>query len=213
MSIKRILTLLGIAGLFLAGWWYISASEYKYTGCDLSHHNKLTRNDWHALRDKGVTFAYIKASDGSSFKDRLRFKHTRNAREMGMEVGYYHFFRDHIPAEKQFRNFKAATEGLGMDLQPVIDYEREGFKKDKKARIKRLRSLVKLFQKEYNGKVVIYCNQIEYLQLKPLFPSCTFWIPYPTIGKAGSIHQRIEKIKGMKIDINRATAIPRLSKE
>ncbi len=203
--------MLGIAGLFLAGWWCLRADEYKHMGCDLSHHNKLTERHWNALRDKGVTFAYIKASDGSSFRDRLRFKHTRNARKMGMEVGYYHFFRDHIPAERQFDNFKAATKGLCMDLQPVIDYERDGFRRSKKVRIQRLRSLTRLFQKEYNGKVVIYCNQIDYLQLRPLFPSCTFWISYPSLN-VGTIHQRIEKVKGMEIDINRATSIPRLSK-
>ncbi len=194
--------------VLLAGWWYMHA-DYKYMGCDVSHHNVLTQNDWNALRDKGVAFVYIKASEGAGFRDNCRFEHTRRAKEMGMEVGYYHFFRDHIPAEKQFENFKAATKGMDMDLQPVIDYEQDGFKKNKKVRIKRLRSLVALFQEEYDGKVVIYCNELEYLRLKPRFPSCTFWISDPAVGNVGSIHQKREKINGKEIDINRATTIPR----
>lgn len=119
-----------------------------------------------------------------------------------------HFFRDHVSAQKQFSNFKKATEDMEMNLRPVIDYERDGWKESMSLRTKRLHSLVKLFQKEYGDDIVIYCSSIDFLLLKSQFPECTFWIMSPHF-KLGTIHQKVENINGKEVDINRTMTIPK----
>jgi GH25 family lysozyme M1 (1,4-beta-N-acetylmuramidase) len=60
-------------------------------GVDVSHYN--TNVDWAALAVAGVTFAYIKISDGIGTPDLTAAQHAADARANGLQIGYYHFCR------------------------------------------------------------------------------------------------------------------------
>lgn len=114
-------------------------------GVDLNHHN--CRPDAgvalldacaanvpiELMRKRGVSFVYLKASEGAGFKDRS-FAHfwTRLGAlpaDQHLPRGAYHFLRPNKPAEVQAANFLAQLEAVGAlplsphDLPPVLDVE------------------------------------------------------------------------------------------
>ena len=48
------------------------------------------------------------------------------ARDAGFKLGYYHFFRDNVSAEKQFANLIAHIDTRLTTLPIVLDYEKMG---------------------------------------------------------------------------------------
>jgi GH25 family lysozyme M1 (1,4-beta-N-acetylmuramidase) len=60
-------------------------------GIDISHHND--RPDWAAIEAAGVTFCFIKISEGVGTRDRKAKEHSDNAKSVGLKIGYYHFCR------------------------------------------------------------------------------------------------------------------------
>lgn len=66
-------------------------SRYEVRGIDISAHNGPI--DFERIRNEGIDFVFMKASEGSGFKDVAFFDNYRNARKAGLKVGAYHFFR------------------------------------------------------------------------------------------------------------------------
>ncbi len=180
------------------------SSKPKTLGVDVSHHNKLTNCDWKYFKNSNVKFVFIKASEGASYKDPLRYKYFNKACSYNMYVGAYHFFRGDIPAEDQYKNYDKATEDMSLSLLPCIDYEKDGFGKESEvSRIKNLIKLNKLFSERAGVYPVIYCNLIEYIKLKTLLPHNEFWIESksPDFG-IGVMKQMVRKVNGKEFDFN-----------
>lgn len=174
-------------------------------GIDLSHHNKLTNNDWKQLKSKNIKFVYLKVSEGASYKDPMRFKHYNKATQYGMYVGTYHFFRDNVSAKSQFVNYERAQSNMSLSLIPCIDYEKAGFKKDFKTRIKILKELNYLFYNQYGTYPIIYCDLIEYSKLRVLVPN-KFWISASSPDlKVGIIKQSLDNVNGKILDFNKGS--------
>lgn len=187
---------------------FMSCSDKKQDlGIDVSHHNPLTDKDWKALKEKGVKFVFIKVSEGGTFKDPARNKHWNKAYKYKLHIGAYHFFRDDVPALKQYENYDNATESMMLGLLPCIDYEKAGFTKDvsERQRIKLLMELNDLFYNRAGVYPIIYCNLIEYFKLKVFLPDNIFWIEAksPDIG-LGSIKQELSKVNNKDIDLDYA---------
>ena len=134
---KKIIRLLLCCLLFIS-----CSSKPKTLGVDVSHHNKLTNCDWQYFKDSNVKFIFIKASEGASYKDPLRYKYFNKAYSYNMYIGAYHFFRGDVPAEDQYRNYDKATEDMSLSLLPCIDYEKGGFGKE--SEVSRIKNLIKL---------------------------------------------------------------------
>lgn len=82
------------------------------------------RIDWRRVKQAGVSFAFIKATEGSTFLDDRLVENRRNARANGIACGYYHFFRPRSSVQGQINNFvKAIGQLLPGDFPPVIDLE------------------------------------------------------------------------------------------
>ncbi len=93
------------------------------SGIDVSHYKK--RIDWRKVKQSGVQYAFIKATESEFFVDpRFDFNWTRTRRE-GLIRGAYHFFRPLVDPVAQANNFiKIAGRTLHeTDLPPVLDIE------------------------------------------------------------------------------------------
>jgi lysozyme len=87
------LAVLGIPlgmGIHIPGLPYNLPSPFKI-GIDISHHNELP--DWNALRVAGVSFAYIKTSEGVGTPDLKAKELAQKAKQYQFRIGYYHFCR------------------------------------------------------------------------------------------------------------------------
>ncbi|MFD1774519.1 glycoside hydrolase family 25 protein [Paenibacillus rhizophilus] len=96
-------------------------------GIDISHHNGNV--NWAKVKADGISFAFLKASEGQTYKDDTFADHVINAREAGILVGAYHFVRavSEDEAKAEAANFNDAIQAAGgidgLDLPPVMDYE------------------------------------------------------------------------------------------
>jgi len=97
-------------------------ADEKPWGIDVSHHQGVI--DWVKVGQTGCAFAYLKATEGTSFKDSTFKRNRSQARANGIITGAYHFFRTTASMDGQLDNFAAA---LGVveagELPPVIDVE------------------------------------------------------------------------------------------
>lgn len=65
------------------------AVGYQVHGIDVSHYQGEI--DWAAMKQQGMDFAYIKATEGSAHEDECFDKNWEQAKAAGMLRGAYHF--------------------------------------------------------------------------------------------------------------------------
>lgn len=79
--------------------------------------------DWTALSNQGVSFAFIKATEGSSLQDVRFAENWEGALAAGVRPGAYHFFSYDSPGEQQAENFIRTVPVTEGALPPVVDIE------------------------------------------------------------------------------------------
>jgi len=91
-------------------------------GIDVSHHQKVI--DWKKVKAAGVSFAFLKATEGGTFVDSMYRTNRAGCNANGIAVGAYHFFRPKTNVQAQVDNFCRTVGKLEAgDLPPVIDVE------------------------------------------------------------------------------------------
>ena len=93
-------------------------------GIDLSAHNGDVEFD--KVAEAGVSFVFLKASEGTTFRDPKFKENYEAARKAGIRTGAYHFFRFDGDGYDQGRNFLDAVDSLDLDLPLAIDIEEWG---------------------------------------------------------------------------------------
>ena len=169
-----------------AGWWTYnrffseranpSMEEYPVRGIDISAHNGDV--DYSRLREGGVRFAYIKATEGADFCDRRFIQNATGLRRAGIPTGAYHFFRFNRDGEMQAWNFLNALRGRDFLLPPAVDVEEWGNADGVHiARIRReLRRMLDLLRRE-GYEPILYSNKNGYQRyLRSHFSDFPLWI-------------------------------------
>jgi lysozyme len=101
---------------------YPDLRAYPIQGVDVSHHQGEI--DWTALKGPAVRFAYIKASEGATFRDPRFASNWQAALTAGVTPGAYHFFTLCKTGAEQARNFlDALADVTGSGLPPAVDLE------------------------------------------------------------------------------------------
>lgn len=98
--------------------------EQRRRGVDVSHHQGAI--DWRRVAGDDISFAYLKATEGSTFTDPRFAENWAGARAAGLTVGGYHYFTLCSPPEPQADHFVATLAAVGADrrsLPPVVDLE------------------------------------------------------------------------------------------
>jgi len=99
-------------------------------GIDVSHHNEWI--DWDRVKQSGVRFAFIKASEGNGYIDPLYEQNLKGALKCGILPGSYHFFLPRIDPLEQARHYVRVLQENTVDapsLPPCIDLETAGLTK------------------------------------------------------------------------------------
>lgn len=110
--------------LYRGGWIQLNhpdAARYPVRGIDVSHHQGEV--DWAKVAASGVAFAYLKASEGTDWRDRRFAENWTGAERAGLARGAYHFFTFCAPGAGQAANFLAAAPPTAGALPPVVDVE------------------------------------------------------------------------------------------
>jgi len=98
-------------------------------GIDVSHHNGNI--DFKRVAADGISFVFIKATQGESFRSSKFLQFVKDAKAAGLMIGAYHYVDDSAcsaaAAKAEAANFYNAIQAAGgigvLDLPPVMDYE------------------------------------------------------------------------------------------
>ncbi|MBK9336524.1 MAG: glycoside hydrolase family 25 protein [Lewinellaceae bacterium] len=144
-------------------------------GIDVSHHQK--RIDWTTVADKNdLHFAFVKATEGSDFKDTLFSENWDMLQQMGIRRGAYHFFRSYGCGYEQARHFLQTVELAPGDLAPVLDLERID-KMPVEVMLEEARVWLETVENTLNVRPIIYTNQNFYEKyLVGIFDNYPLWI-------------------------------------
>lgn len=156
-----------------------SADGYDVLGVDVSHYQGEI--DFEKLEEQGMSFVFIKATEGSTHVDERLAENASNVKRSLIRAGYYHFFSYDSPGASQAENFIENVPFQEGMLPPVIDVEFYGGYCIKPADSvwveTQLRAMIDVLESHYGMRPIIYCTQKAYsLYIKDRFDDCDLWI-------------------------------------
>jgi GH25 family lysozyme M1 (1,4-beta-N-acetylmuramidase) len=111
----------GVVGTVAATARATSGSDFSIQGVDVSHYQGSI--NWTSVKNSGKTFAFMKATEGTTYTDPTFATNWAGAKAAGLIRGAYHFGHPGSSAVDQanrFCNVVAPTHG---DLQMMLDLE------------------------------------------------------------------------------------------
>lgn len=157
----------------------ISSRNYEIKGIDVSSYQGEI--DWKILSSENISFAFIKATEGSSFVDKNFEYNFKAAQKTSLAVGAYHFFSYDSSGDTQAKNFINNVTAFDGMLPPVIDLEfyadKEKNPPARKDVEKQLKSLLSILEEHYGQKPIIYATEKSYkLYLSNDYKDYDIWI-------------------------------------
>lgn len=156
-----------------------SQSRYPVRGVDVSRYQGQI--DWELLASNDISFAYIKATEGSSYVDSCFSYNYEEARKTSLRVGAYHFFSYDSDGQTQAEHYIAVVEKTEGMLPPMIDLEFYGDKKQNPPAQSQVRQeltvMLNRLEEYYGMKPIIYATEKSYkLYLADAFQEYDIWI-------------------------------------
>ena len=213
--------LIGFAVLVYSGVILLnnpSDKDFPVKGVDVSKYQGDI--DWKVLETQNIRFAFIKATEGSSFVDEKFEYNYKQAQKTELAVGAYHFFSYDSSGKSQAEHFMSVVPKTEKMLPPVIDIEFYGNNEknppNKETVQKELGDMVEKLKNHYGCYPIIYAVEKSYdVYIAGSFFDCDIWIrdvifrPKLSDGRAWTFWQYTNrgKCKGYKgeerfIDMN-----------
>ncbi|WP_286345286.1 GH25 family lysozyme [Frondihabitans sucicola] len=172
-----VLVALTVNGTLWPNRWF--AHRYPVRGIDVSAYQG--RIDWPLVARQEVSFAYIKATEGSSYTDARFARNWKSVHETGITAGAYHFLSLDSPAAQQADHLFDTVALRPGDLPIAIDVECYGrycAHPPPVAKVRKMvRELVVAVAAHYGTAPVLYATagwNKRYLQAA--FPRNPLWI-------------------------------------
>jgi lysozyme len=216
-----ILVLALVAGLFWFAWlphYRPALNPRERYGIDVSHHQGPI--DWRQVAGDGISFVYIKATEGGDFIDPRFQKNWEGAGEAGLDRGAYHFFTLCTSGDDQARNYLRTVPENGADLPPALDLELSGNSSARPRRATVLREIsefLRLVESATDRTVLLYIGDdfdetysVRTSLGRPLWhlrfllrPDVPDWVIWQVMGYA-----QVEGVKGrVDLDVMRRGAL------
>ena len=168
-------------------------------GIDVSNYQSVI--NWSSVRKQNpnLKFAIVKGTEGASYRDPSLVRNFNDAKQAGLRVGMYHYFRMSSTPAAQFENIQKALKAIKFDPAKdifAIDFEttqtdiglRPPKSKAQKLRISnRLYQLAQILSNRVGIQPLIYTNPSSWNSLSDQstrFNKFKLWIAqYMTTGK------------------------------
>jgi len=149
-------------------------SNYRLRGLDVSNHQKQI--DWRIVARTGeYTFVFIKATEGTAYKDAYFQANWRGAKTYGLLRGAYHFYIEYLSGTEQANNFISVVPKEPGMLPPVLDLEVTG--KDRMMMIREIKVFLDRLEQHYGMKPIIYTDSDRYIEyVKGNFDGYQVWM-------------------------------------
>lgn len=134
--------------------------DMRREGIDVSHYQG--KIDWtRVAREGDIAYAYVKATEGADLVDDRHALNIAGARQAGVKVGSYHFYRPKAGVEAQLRNFFSAVQKHEQDLVPIVDIEDDRGVSEEKF-IADLTEFIQRVTQHFGKKPLLYTGQNFY---------------------------------------------------
>lgn len=161
---------------------------YSVHGIDVSRYQR--RVDWARVKkmrvgEVRISFAFMKATEGSWLKDPEFESNWANARENGIIRGAYHFFLPDVSPKDQALHFAKTVRLRSGDLPPVVDIEETRGRSREQIRRATL-DFAQMLEGRYGVKPILYTNRDFYknhFANEPAFKPYQFWIAHYHVAK------------------------------
>jgi lysozyme len=172
------LVLIGVvaaAGAAIAlGVWRPLGDSY-VEGVDVSAHQGQI--DWDALSRSNVRFAYIKATEGTSYVDPRFAANWRGAGHAGIRQGAYHRFSICRSPQAQANNFFRAVPRTYGALPPAVDVENmDGCGSHSVNARDQIEDFLDLLEHHYGVRPILYVTRQFHEAHASAFPHERFWL-------------------------------------
>ncbi len=156
-----------------------SNKRYPVRGVDVSHYQGDI--DWNQLSSENICFAYIKATEGSMYKDEQFDKNWNEAQTTELRIGAYHFFSLDSLGKDQAENFCNTVSSVENMLPPVVDVEPYGVYMnpdniDKEKMLSELDDYLNGVESYYSMRPIIYTTEEWLPMLQEKFADYDLWI-------------------------------------
>ncbi len=156
-----------------------SEKDFPIRGVDVSSYQG--KIDWDILSAQNIHFAFIKATEGSSFVDKYYQSNREQSLKTNLRIGFYHFFSYDSAGESQANHFINTVEAYEGMLPPVVDVEFYGdyfhSPKGKDEVLPELQSMLEILEAHYGVEPIIYATGKSYnLYLSGHLPEYDIWI-------------------------------------
>jgi lysozyme len=143
------------------------SAEFSVHGIDVSKYQGDI--DWQAVKESGVAFAFIKASEGGDSVDSKFQRNWAAAKAAGVPRGAYHFVYWCRPAHEEMANFKSVVPVEADALPPVLDVEATPESRSCKRTLYReevladMKKMLEEMERHYGKKPIIY-SSVDFYQ-------------------------------------------------
>ena len=155
-----------------------TAEPYTIKGFDVSHHQGEI--NWKKISPQQYQFVYLKATEGGDYQDDHFQNYWLKAREQGLHVGAYHFFRLCRDGAIQAQNFIATVPNKPDALPPVIDLEYDSNcinTHTKEQLLKQIQIMHDQLRSHYDKQPIFYTSKAFYnIVLLGEFKNTPIWI-------------------------------------
>ena len=149
-------------------------SDYQVHGVDVSHYQG--RVDWNAVAQQDIHFAFLKATEGLTYRDSLFSRNWTALDTLGIRRGAYHYFHADRSAQHQAFNFIQTVRLFPGDLPPVVDVEVTKDASPTQLR-RHLQTWLTMVETHYRRRPIIYTYQKFYNSyLSGYFDDYPIWI-------------------------------------
>lgn len=154
-----------------------TAKQFPVHGVDVSEYQGEI--NWEILASQNIQFAFIKATEGSSYTDPKFVYNWKEADKTTLRIGAYHFFSFDSSGETQASHFVDIVDPVENMLPPVVDVEYYGkYKKtppDKNAVQQELSTMLQALEEAYGMKPILYVTD-DTFWVTTAFSENDYWI-------------------------------------
>ena len=148
--------------------------NFEVHGIDVSHFQGEI--DWALVRDQGVSFAFINATEGLNHCDTMFYKNWKRIKQANLKRGAYHFFTPEIDGAQQAQNFLMNVNLQNGDLPPLLDMEITEHANPEEL-VQRIQDWRRVVSTAFEAKPIIYTNLKSYFRfIAGRFDEYPVWI-------------------------------------
>lgn len=174
--------LLNVAFFFYRGQiWFNEPRKRDYPVRGAVITQELGKIDWKIMSQQTISFAYIRATKGTTYVDTEYERNRKNARKTDLLIGCWHEFDFRTDGKKQAENFIGECGDMDNMLRPMVKLTKYGIYNLKMKNADDVKENLQAFldrvEDEYGRRPVIMCDSACYKKyIEPYFDSYTLWL-------------------------------------